>query len=45
MNASVLLSGDIASAERQEKRRVVCGIGAMRSLGSKSDIGRGTAGC
>src|SRR5579859_3493830 len=42
-NASVALSGEIASAERHENRRVVCGIGAMRSRGSKSEIGRGIA--
>src|SRR6478672_1596398 len=42
MNARVPLSGEIARAERHEKRRVVCGIGAMRSRGSKSEIGRVT---
>src|SRR6478672_9582101 len=44
MNARVPLSGEIARAERHEKRRVVCGIGAMRSRGSKSEIGRTTSG-
>jgi drug/metabolite transporter (DMT)-like permease len=42
MNASALLSGDIASAERHANRRVVCGIGTMRSRGSKSKTGRTT---
>ena len=42
MNASAPLSGEIASAERHENRRVVCGMGAMRSRGSKSEIGRAT---
>jgi drug/metabolite transporter (DMT)-like permease len=36
------LSGEIASAERHENRRVVCGIATIRSRGSKSEMGRTT---